>query len=118
MEEWREHNDDARWEGLVLVNILRDFRLGKGDSEVNKALKMHLSQRVKECAQLFDRKLLAKLSGREAIAKNLKYHPPSLDGQHGQVQDQKNALGKQVKSEAEGTNYSQASFELVTFRWG
>ena len=50
-------------------------------SEMRQAMTMNLSQRVNEYAQfLSDGKLLAKLSGGDAIAQELKYHPSCFAG--------------------------------------
>lgn len=49
------------------------------DSELRQVMTMHLNKRLNECAQkLNDGRLLAKLSGGDAIAQELKYHMQCL----------------------------------------
>ena len=48
-------------------------------SELSQVMTMHTNNRLHECAHtLNDGKLLAKLSGGDAIAQELKYHPACL----------------------------------------
>ena len=50
-------------------------------SEIRQAMTMQLNERVNDCARLLnDGRLLAKLSGRDVVAQELKYHPTCLIG--------------------------------------
>lgn len=85
-------------------------------AQLRQAMTMNLSQRVNECARtLNDGKLLAKLSGGDAIAQELKYHPACLAGFYNRVRAQKNAEERQLHTSVEHGVYPLAFSELITY---
>ena len=76
---------------------------------------MNLDKRLNDCVQtLNDEKLMAKLSGGDAIAQELKYHPTCLVGLYNRERAHRH-VDKQFQEGLQQDVYPLAFSELITY---
>ena len=85
-------------------------------SSLRQAMTMQLNRRVNECAQnLNDGKLLAKLSGGDVVAQELKYHSACLIGLYDRERTRQLTLEKDKHDNSDGGLFPLTFSELIAY---